>query len=495
MLYHDSIAITATIKTSKQIRTLVKKIKHMKRILLTSLLILFHIHINAQDGSLDTSFDPNIILNSTVNASAIQDDGKIILGGHFESISSSGKNRIVRLNLDGTVDNSFNIGDGFNNIVRAISIQEDGKILVGGEFSSYNGSNIYRIARLNINGTLDTSFNPGILDGAIHCILILENGKIVIGGNFSEVNASIVNHIARLNTDGSIDQTFNSGSGFDTNTNNVMSFSIQTDGKIIVGGNFSSYNGSNVNRIARLNSDGSLDPSFISGAGFNSVVRTTFIQNDGKVLVGGAFSFFDNFRNEKIIRLNINGSIDNTFNVGEGFDKDVWTISIQNDYKIIVGGNFSEFNNTGIKNIARLNSDGTLDNSFNSVFILEGSIRTTKIQNDGKIIIGGEFHLNNGVERNRIARLNSTALGTINLKLGDQVRIFPNPTKENVFINVPQELIGETLIISNSAGEIMKQKTITYSDFSIDIGSYTNGIYFLESTTNTGRIIKKIIKQ
>ncbi|RYM35141.1 T9SS type A sorting domain-containing protein [Brumimicrobium glaciale] len=465
----------------------------MKKILLTSILIIFHLHINAQDGNLDTSFDPDIILNSVVNTSAIQDDGKIILGGHFESISSSGKNRIVRLNLDGTVDNSFNIGGGFDNIVRAISIQEDGKILVGGEFSSYNGSNVYRIARLNINGTLDTSFNAGILDGTIHCILILENGKIVVGGNFLELNANIVNHIARLNADGSIDQTFNSGSGFDTNTNNVMSFSIQTDGKIIVGGNFSSYNGSNVNRIARLNADGSLDPNFISGAGFNSVVRTTSIQNDGKILVGGAFSYYNNFRNEKIIRLNIDGSIDTSFNLGEGFDNDVWTISIQNDYKIIVGGDFSEFSNTGIKNIARLNSDGVLDNSFNSVFILGGSIRTTQIQNDGKIIIGGEFHLNNGVERNRIARLNSTTLGTSNINLEAQVKLYPNPTTEKIMFNVPQELIGKTLTITNTSGQIMKQKTITQSDFSIDFGSYINGVYFLN--TNSGRIIKKIIKQ
>ncbi|MFA6258943.1 MAG: delta-60 repeat domain-containing protein, partial [Candidatus Paceibacterota bacterium] len=273
-------------------------------------------------------------------------------------------NRIARLNSDGSLDTSFNIGTGFESTVIPITIQNDGKILVGGGFTNYNGTSINRIARLNSDGSLDTSFNIGTGFNAYSRSIVVQNdGKILVGGQFNSYNSTIVNRIARLNSDGSLDTSFNIGSGFNST---VFSIATQSDGKILVGGVFTNYNGTSINRIARLNSDGSLDTSFNIGTGFNAYPRSIVVQNDGKILVGGQFINYNSTIVNRIARLNSDGSLDTSFNTGTGFDTHVFSLSAQSDGKILAGGNFSNYNSIPTGYIARLNSDGSLDTTFNS---------------------------------------------------------------------------------------------------------------------------------
>src|SRR5690606_32753107 len=145
------------------------------------------------------------------------------------------------------------VGNGFNNVINSMSIQDDGKIIVGGNFTSYDGTARNRIARLNTDGALDTAVEVGNgFNNVINSMSIQDDGKIIVGGNFTSYDGTARNRIARLNTDGSLDTSFVVGNGF----NNVInSMSIQDDGKIIVGGNFTSYDGTARNRIARLNTD------------------------------------------------------------------------------------------------------------------------------------------------------------------------------------------------------------------------------------------------
>jgi len=323
-----------------------------------SLLIL---NCNAQPGSLDMSFNPGTGADDTVYTPAIytiaiQNDGKIIIGGLFATYNSMSRNWIARLNTDGMVDTTFNPGTGANCSVNTIVIQSDGKIIIGGCFTNYNGTNRNYIVRLNYNGTLDSTFNSGTgTDGAVYTTAIQSDGKIIIGGGFTTYNGTSRRCIARLNTDGNLDTTFNPGTG----ANGILTTAIQNDGKIIIGGDFFIYNGIERNYIARLNTDGTLDTTFNPGIGANDAIGTISIQNDGKIIIGGEFTTYSNTGRNYIARLNINGTLDTTFNPGLGAGYWVQTSAIQSDGKIMIGGNFSTYNGTSRNKIARLNGDVT----------------------------------------------------------------------------------------------------------------------------------------
>jgi uncharacterized delta-60 repeat protein len=343
--------------------------------------------------------------SSSVRCISFQSDGKMIVGGLINYTTDPRKSMIVRLETDDNLDNEFNSGTGFSSGVETIKVLSDDRILIGGRFISFNNNPLYRIACLNNDGSLSSNFNQNVkFNGTIFCFSIQADGKIVVGGNYSYVNDSEQNRIARLNSDGSHDEGFIIGSGFNAW---VYSTSIQSDGKIIVGGLFTSYNNTESKYIARLNTDGSLDNGFIIGTGFDRRIQAISIQSDGKILVGGDFTTYNGITIKKIARLNTDGSLDNTFNPGTGFSSIVNCISIQSDGKILVGGDFSTFNGTGKRRIARLNSDGSYDDSFNIGTGFDSDVNTITVQSDGKIIVGGEFTSYNEVEANRIVRLNS----------------------------------------------------------------------------------------
>src|SRR5262249_44058535 len=145
----------------------------------------------------------------------------------------------------------------------------------------------------------------------------------------------------------------------------VESMAVQADGKIVIGGQFTTANGVTRTRIARLLSNGALDTSFDPGAGANNTVYKVLVQTDGKVLLAGAFTSARGTARNRIARLNTDGSLDTTFDPGLGADNAIWGIGLQADGKIVVSGPFSTFNGTPRLRFARLNTDGSVDNSFN----------------------------------------------------------------------------------------------------------------------------------
>lgn len=360
------------------------------------------------DGSLDTTFNSGTGFNSTTNSIDIQSDGKILVGGNFITYNGIARNRFVRLNSDGTLDLSFNLGTGFNSYVNTIAIQSDGKIILGGDFTIYNGISRNRIIRLNSDGTLDLNFGIGTgFNDALNSISIQSDGKIIAGGTwFSAFNGISRNRIARLNIDGSLDTTFVIGTGFDSDS--IYSLKIQSNGKIIVGGNFTSYNGTQIRRIARLNFDGTLDVAFNPGGGYNGPLHAIAIQSNGKIIAGGYYTSYGGIGISNISRLNINGDIDNTFNLQiKGFNNSVFSIATQSNGKILVGGRFTSFNGNTVYNLTRLNTDGSIDSTFNIGTGFNSDVKTIAIQSDGKIIVGGGFTSFNETINNYIVRLNS----------------------------------------------------------------------------------------
>lgn len=358
------------------------------------------------NGSLDATFIMGTGANNEVTTTEIQGDGKIIIGGSFSSYNGTTRNRIARLNTDGTIDGTFTLGTGANNDVVDVALQSDGKIIIGGWFTSYNGTSRNRIARLNANGTLDTSFDVGTgANDLINDVAVQPDGKVIIGGIFSTYKGVTTNLLTRLNTDGSLDATFNMGTG--VSGDEVQPILMQADGKIIISGLFSSYNGVFRANLARVNANGSLDATFNFSTGVMGLVQTAVIQNDGKIIISGYMESYNDKTATSIARLNTDGSHDATFAAGTGSSDGVFTTVLQSDGKILIGGDFDNYNGTARNRIARLNANGTLDATFNVGTGANGNVIAIVVQSDGKVIIGGGFTTYNGVARKGIARLNA----------------------------------------------------------------------------------------
>lgn len=349
----------------------------------------------AATGNVDAGFPGTV--NDSVFGTAVQRDGKIVIGGAFLSVEDTPRSGIARLNADGSVDPSFN--PNASGDVVSIAIQADGRILVGGGFTTVGAEERNGIARLNANGSVDPNFNPNA-DDQVNCIAVQNDGKIVIGGNFNTVAGETRNGIARLNANGTLDSSFNPEA--DEN-GSVYSVVVQDDGKILIGGIFTVVGGEEHNYIARLNSDGTVDSGFFPSP--NNRVYCAAMQADGKVVIGGGFTTVDGERRIGIARLNADGTLDLFFD--PNLNQAVRSISIQADGKIIIGGYFTSAGNTTRNNLARLNPDGSLDMLFDPN--ADDRVWSTSLQADGRILIGGTFTTVNETPRNYFARLENDA--------------------------------------------------------------------------------------
>jgi uncharacterized delta-60 repeat protein len=364
---------------------------------------------NFPSGSKDETFNIGTGFDDSVYQTKIQSDGKIVVGGWFTSFAGSSQNRLIRLNSDGSKDTSFDIGSGFNNDMNSIAIQSDGKILAGGWFTTFTGSTQNRLVRLNSDGSKDSTFNIGTgFDNRVESIAIQSDGKILVGGNFTTFTGSTQNSLIRLNSDGSKDTSFNIGSGFNSE---VRSIAIQSNGKILVGGAFTVFSGGTGYQLIRLNSDGSKDSTFDVGNGFNTRLYVIVIQSDGKILAGGSFTTFTGSTQNYLIRLNSDGSKDTSFDIGSGFNNYVESIAIQSDGKIFVGGYYTTYKDLPQNYFIRLNSDGSKDTSFDIGTGFDEEVDSIAIQSDGKILAGGWFTAFRGSSQNRLIRLNTDGTG------------------------------------------------------------------------------------
>ena len=322
------------------------------------------------DGSGDATFNAGTSVDRKVSAIALQPDGKVIVTRSVPGISDPSpalNYPPVRLHSDGTIDNTFipqtesyQYGSGYTCVV----LQPDGKVLLGGYFTEYyvdgEGFIYYYqrslLIRLNANGTADPSFAfaSGDFDSWIAALTLQLDGKVLIGGNFFTANGTSRNGIARLNSDGSLDASFNPGTGVGGSPHWVKSVAMQLDGKVLLGGWFSSINGTMRNGIARLNADGSLDGSFNPGTGTDGNVASIALQPDGKVVLGGDFTTVNGTTRNRIARIHSNASLDTSFNPGTGVEGSVRSIALESDGDVLIGGNFLTVNGVLRSYVARL---------------------------------------------------------------------------------------------------------------------------------------------
>ena len=270
----------------------------MKLKLLIFLICLTTSNYAQNSADVDLVIGTGFIPFSQGQVLAVQSDGKILAGGNL-SVSGSGSTaeaRLARFNMDGSIDTSFQVQlfmeEGW---LIDIKIQSDGKILVAGNFFLINNEPCSALVRLNANGSIDNSFQ--FIGNTVKSIALQTDGKIVIGGEFSfHINNHLQRNVARLNSDGTYDDTFDFGlEGFPMHYVLLEKVVVQPDGKILAAGSFDSFNGLQERCLIRFNSDGTKDTTFNIGLGApgGSLLQDIALQPDGKILITGGFISWD----------------------------------------------------------------------------------------------------------------------------------------------------------------------------------------------------------
>jgi uncharacterized delta-60 repeat protein len=356
-------------------------------------------------GSLDVSYMGS--LNGGCNAMALQPDGKLVVVGPFSGAGGLSRFQVARFNPDGTVDTSFLPSAWLNEQALAVTAQGDGKVLLAGRFTVVNGVTRNRVARLNADGTLDPLFDPGGgPNGDAQKLVVLPTGDILIAGAFSQYNGLNRGNLARIYTDGNLDTSFAAEAN-----GTVFALEVQSDGRILIGGDFSAVNGQARNRVARLNPDGTLDRGFDPAVGPNGTVYSVALQPNGQVVIGGIFSLVNGASVPYLARLTAEGLPDLSFNAG--LNSAVYAVALQADGKILAGGAFSQARDQTRNRIVRLRSDGSVDPAFDIGSGFNDRVNALAVQFDGQIVVGGYFTQFNGLTRIGLARLQalSTASG------------------------------------------------------------------------------------
>ncbi|ACB74442.1 putative Ig domain-containing protein [Opitutus terrae] len=391
------------------------------------------------DGTIDSTFTPVTTTGTASSGTSTGTiyvirplaDGKILIGGSFSAINTTSRNFLARLNADGQLDTSFVVSP--DNEVYSLLMQSDGKLVVGGNFSSITASGASTaagrngIARLNVDGTLDTGFYPNP-NGQVQVILPVADGKLLIAGGFSGLypngTTTVVDRsfVARLNSDGSVDTTL------DLDANSFVSAGVlQPDGKIVLGGYFTTMGGTTRNYVARLKADQTLDDTFNPNP--NGIVSTVALQPaDNKIVLGGTFTALQpggttynaslaTPRN-RLARLNSDGTVDPLFN--PNVDGQVTALAVYTDGSLIatgaltnvqpsgslmVGGAFTQINGTPANNFANMSSDGSISTAF--LPNPNGAVNALLTIADGRTVVAGAFTQIAGATRNRVARFNT----------------------------------------------------------------------------------------
>jgi uncharacterized delta-60 repeat protein len=364
------------------------------------------------DGTLDSSFNLEALGlhgNLWVDRVLVQSDDKVLVAGCWTNPACS----LIRLQPDGTLDTSFSNPyahwSGTRSHIYGLAVNWDGRIALAGDFHNINSTTRNGVAWLLADGTIDTSFEPGSAaeDSLIRTLALDPDGRVVIGGWFTRVRGVTQRGLARLNLDGTLDTTFDPGSAVGyTGRPNVNLAIRQGDGRYLVGAD--DWYATGTNCLLRLTPAGEREQDFrvafqVEGSGLLAAA----LQADGQVLVAGYFTSVNGFARPGLALLGTDGLADATFSPSTNLSLEVWTIAVQADQKILVGG--LSTTGSGGDALARLNTDGSLDTTFSSP-ILAGPctmVEAIAVQADGKILIGGLFDTVEGQESAGIVRLNS----------------------------------------------------------------------------------------
>jgi uncharacterized delta-60 repeat protein len=350
-------------------------------------------------GSVDREFDPGAGANALVRALALQPDGRIVIGGAFSMFNGTNRNYLARLSSRGELDLTFNGRSGPNAMVSALAVQADSKVLAGGVFSAISGVNLSRLARLLENGEPDLSYQQGLaFDGSVNALSLHENERLVAGGSFRLPSRGVV----QLRASGGLDTAFNPGSGASGPVHAVLAL---PDGRVVIAGAFTSVDGSERLRVARFGANGLLDTTFAPNQLTSGAVYCLAAQPDGKLILGGDFGLNGASNRVGLARLEVDGTLDASFQVGRGANGAVYALALHTGGRIFLGGGFTEVNGLPRQRFARLQNDGSVDLSFDPGLGANNTVYAMAVLPDGDLLLAGDFTLVGGVPRNRVAKI------------------------------------------------------------------------------------------
>lgn len=288
------------------------------------------------DGAPDETFDQGAGMTPAAGRVVVrQPDGKLLFGGNFTALRGEAANRLARLYPEGFLDDEFDIGTGPNGEVRALAVLADGGILVGGAFTQFGGQPRRGLARLHADGSLDAGFLAAPIAGIsvmeVEALVPQPDGKVLVGGLIRTASSGQIfagglsSGVLRLNADGTVDTSFDIGAGAHELGNTavpmrVQALALQSDGKVLVGGEFTGFRGVNARRLARLETNGQLDAGFQTAVGANGPDSTVFgllVQADGRLVVSGQFSQIGGVSRANLARLLPGGGVDSGFDAAQ----------------------------------------------------------------------------------------------------------------------------------------------------------------------------------
>jgi uncharacterized delta-60 repeat protein len=357
--------------------------------------------------ALDTGL--NAGANAEILAVAVQSDGKIVVGGNFTTFGGQPRARLARFNADGTLDAAFN--PGANGPVTALLVQSGNRLVVGGNFTTIGSGATprSRLARLNSDGSVDTAFFQGA-NQRVAALAQQSDGRVLVAGSFTQLAGATRTGLGRLNPDGSLDAEFNPvvAGSLNGTPPSVEAVLWLADRRILIGGNFSSVHNQSSAGAARLNYDGTRDGVFTPGA--NGVVHALAAATDGRFYLGGEFSRLGAETRPYLARFLANGALDPT--VPPPPNGAVRRLAFQSDGRLLVGGIFTEVGPVRRFRLARLLADSSLDATFvpdisGSLGSLPPGVYGLAVSGTDQIILGGSFSSVAGAERNGLARLGS----------------------------------------------------------------------------------------
>ncbi len=436
------------------------------------------------DGSLDTSYNTGIVpplpsgyftSDDPPRALCLQADTQLLVGGYFYTTDKYVRIQLLRLRKDGALDAGFRIGSGVSGSVNAVVVQKDKKIVVAGTIDSYYGIPRYNVLRLFEDGSLDTGFVPRI-NYRVNDMVLQDDGKIILVGEFTECNGQSCTNLIRLNGDGSNDTSFHQGTGFAISDPTkgspfLLDVFLQHDGKIIVNGGFEFYDGAAHTDIIRLNKDGTVDTSFrLTTSWLASIAQ----QVDEKLLITSPYWQLNGQSGIDIIRLDTNGKLDQTFKYQADNDWRANQIFLQENGNILV--NMINIRDWSVASV-RLLSNGSRDSAFQPQFPVDSNGRQDggilNVQPDGKIFFG-----------------NGTSIGRFTREGVPDLAFIQN-NSYNLYVNcITFQPDGKIIYAGTQIGQT------TYSPSQIPDMSVKNGLYRMQNcmvvvaqhTPDSGRI-------
>jgi uncharacterized delta-60 repeat protein len=499
------------------------------------------------DGSLNENFSTEQGTNGQVNTIAVDDNQDVIFGGNFEYFEYRDNKRIVKLDQTGMPVEGFARGNSFSEqTIKVLPVPGTNDVYVAGYFSHYKNEHQSFIARLDSEGNLVESFNPGIgIRGSnsnvsgIFAMAVQPDGKPIVAGTIDTYDGDTeIRRVVRLNTDGTLDEGFDiGGEGANFTLGGYRRINVDNQNRIYIAGGFFQWNGTPAGRIVRLNPDGSRDENYNPGNGPNNGIRALAIDNLNRVYLAGDFNAFNGELAPKIVRLNEDGTLDESFNpdLFNSFQTDINELYWNGDH-LLAAGNIELNDEPGVDyslvalssegtlfegvspyqgpeadlisvgptghivlglsqgsgSLIRLTPDGMLDETwdagtgFESGFLFD--ISTTE---EGSLYAAGGFRGYNGIGRQYIAKIdNSVITNTQNIS-GEDLSMFPNPAKDFVLLNLDQKHQNKILTVYTTDGKVAEQILINDTNLQLDLSEWKAGMYILRIGDQETKLVKQ----